>query len=143
MKHLTLLVCLLILLTALPVSAHRDPLAKKHPMLASILSIGMVGGGQFYNGQVTKGAMFYGAGAVGIGMFVFSAADDYSHGADIDQDNGQGLVGLLIWSAALTASSFEAYHAAKKINERIEQFEVTIKPYTPPNAQGAVLSLRF
>lgn len=143
MKHLAFSICLLILLTALPVCAHRDPLAKKSPVLASALSVCMVGGGQFYNGHVTKGAMFYGAGAIGAGMFVFSATDDYSHGSDIDGDNGRGLVGLLIWSVALTASSFEAYHAAKQINERIERFEVTIKPYTPPNAQGAMLSLRF
>ena len=80
----------------LPVSAHQDPLAKKHPVLASILSLGRVGSGQFYNGRVTKGALFYAAGMIGVSMFVFSAADDYTHGSDIDQDNGQGLVGLLI-----------------------------------------------
>ena len=143
LKYLAFLVCLLILITAFPVSAHQDPFAKKNPVIASVLSLCMVGGGQFYNDQYTKGAMFYTAGLIGSGMFVFSAIDDYNHGSDIDQDNGRGLVGLVIWSVAITASSIEAYYAAKKINERIERFDLSIKPYTSPKARGAMLSLRF
>lgn len=143
MKHLTLIVCLLTLIAALPVSAHQDPFAKKNPVIASVLSVCMVGGGQFYNDQYKKGAMFYTAGLIGSGMFLFSALDDYNHGEDIDQDNGRGLVGIVIWTVAITTSSIEAYYAAQKINARIEGFELTIKPYTPPQARGAMLSLRF
>lgn len=142
MRYLTV-ISLLVFIMAMPVSAHQDPLAKKSPILASALSVCMIGGGQFYNNQISKGAMFYGVGMLGLGTFIFSATDDYSHGYDADQDNGMGLVGVAIWSIAITASAFEAYHAAKKINARIERFEVNIKPYASPEAKGAVLSLRF
>ena len=148
MKHLTLVVCLLTLIAVLPASAHQDPFAKKNPVIASTFSLLMVGGGQFYNDQYKKGAMFYMAGLIGSGMFFFSAMDDYNHGYDKDDDNGQGVLGLIIWGVAMTASSFEAYHAAKKINKRLNLLslhgaEFSIKPYTPPKAHGAVLSLRF
>lgn len=143
MKHLTLVVCLLTLIAALPAAAHQDPFAKKNPVLASVLSVCMVGGGQFYNDQYKKGAMFYTAGLIGSGMFLFSAMDDYNHGYDQDADNGQGLVGLVIWTVAITTSSIEAYYAAQKINARIARAELSIRPYTPPQARGAMLSLRF
>ena len=76
--------------------------------------------------------MFYTAGLIGSGLFLFSALDDYNHGYDQDANNRQGLVGLAIWSVAITASLLEAYYAAKKINARIARAELSIRSYTHP-----------
>lgn len=45
--------------------------SNKSPGLALVLSLLIVGGGQFYNGQISKGFMYLG-GAVILGMLSFS-----------------------------------------------------------------------
>jgi len=66
--------------------------SNKSPGIALVLSLLIVGGGQFYNGQISKGFMYLG-GAVILGMLSFSVG----------------------WFLVAIGSAIDAYNTAKKL----------------------------
>lgn len=73
------------------------PASSQDRIAAGALSLVVPGAGQLYNGDSTRGALFMGAGAAGLGATVYGLA---SNRQDIGMAASAGLVALSLWSAA-------------------------------------------
>lgn len=120
---------------------------EKNPWIAFLLSTAIVGSGQFYNQQYSKGsAMFVGA-ATGVGMYFFSRADNYTHEIsfkhiDRKDNDSMGNVGVGLTLGFIVWSMIDAPISAIKINERNQQ-AVTMGPMIDRDRIGVVISLNF
>jgi hypothetical protein len=90
---------------------------RKEPGTALILALvpgvfSVHGVGQWYNGEIGKGFLFFGAGLVGGSMFL----SDASGGESESEANRRAAMGLIIWLGSLTWSSIDAYKSAQRIN---------------------------
>lgn len=92
--------------TAQPTAERRH----KSPVLAWFLSWLVPGGGQAYNGQWTKAAVFFGSAAAG---FALVASND---GFNCSNDCGTRDAGLVVLAISSIGSQIEAPIAASKIN---------------------------
>jgi len=87
--------------------------SKKHPVLAWFVSLLLPGGGQFYNGEVGKGALMLGAFTVGYVLALSSLDDDTweNDGPDVSAQAGAIIaLGTWLWSM------IDAPVSASKIN---------------------------
>lgn len=76
--------------------------------------IGVQGVGQWYNGDILKGFLFFGAGIVGGNMILSDPADS---GDGTDEDvSGRVVAGSIIWLTSLVWSSIDAYQTAQRIS---------------------------
>ena len=69
--------------------ATRTAAKKKNPMVALGLSFPIIGAGQFYNGQYTKGVIQLGATIVGLGLTLSASGDNYDladEAGNVDED---------------------------------------------------------
>ena len=98
---------------------------KKNPWLAFGLSALITGGGQFYNGQHSKGVAQLGGAILGIGLMASGIEDDYEniYGdlVDPDDDDGKVVFGLLLWFGSSLWSMIDAPISANGINEQNQQ----------------------
>ena len=98
---------------------------EKNPWLAFGLSALITGGGQFYNGQHSKGVAQLGGGILGIGLMVSAIEDDYetAYGdlIDPDDDDGKAVLGLLLWFGSSLWSMIDAPISANSINQQNQQ----------------------
>ena len=95
---------------------------KKNPWLAFGLSALTTGGGQFYNGQHSKGVAQLGGVILGIGLMVSGIEDDYEniYGnlVDPDDDDEKVAFGLLLWFGSSLWSMIDAPISANSINQQ-------------------------
>ena len=95
---------------------------KKNPWLAFGLSALITGGGQFYNGQHSKGVAQLGGVILGIGLMVSGIEDDYEniYGnlVDPDDDDEKVAFGLLLWFGSSLWSMIDAPISANSINQQ-------------------------
>ena len=107
---------------------------EKNPAAAMALSFLLTGGGQFYNGQPTKGLVQLGLG-LGSGVIFLVGIDQCYYATDWDCTvYGIGLAGLLatkIWSMA------DAWISAEKINQGLA-FGVELDPAVGVSRNGGV-----
>ncbi|MXY83573.1 MAG: hypothetical protein F4Y91_16300 [Gemmatimonadetes bacterium] len=98
---------------------------KKNPWLAFGLSALITGGGQFYNGQHSKGVAQLGGVILGIGLMVSGIEDDYEniYGnlVDPDDDDEKVAFGLLLWFGSSLWSMIDAPISANSINQQNQQ----------------------
>ena len=125
----------------------QEQIDEKNPWTAFLLSTVIVGSGQFYNQQYSKGsAMFLGA-ATGIGMYFHATRDNkfnFVSGKEIDLDDndhlrgvGAGLAfGFILWSM------IDAPLSSIEINKRNQQ-AMTMGPMIARDRIGVVFSLNF
>jgi len=91
--------------------------ARKNPGTALILAVGpgifsVHGMGQWYNNEVGKGFLFFGAGFAGAGLLLGDSPGEKSQ----SELNRRATIGALIWLGSLTWSSIDAYRSAHRIN---------------------------
>ena len=92
-----------------PIQAEAQP-RHKSPFLAWFLSWAVPGGGQAYNGQWGKAALFFVPAAIGTGIVVSQS------GFSCTADCGTRDAGLVILAAAAIGSQVEAPISASRIN---------------------------
>ncbi len=113
----------------LPPHAETKPVHKS-PVLAWFLSWLISGGGQAYNGQWTKAALFFGAGAIGFAMAASNG------GFQCSGDCTTNDVGLGIWVASSLGSQIDAPISASRINKKAKERQAS-------GQQVTLLRLRF
>lgn len=94
---------------------------KKDPWLAFYLSLLIPGGGQFYNGQHSKGVAQLGGSILGIGLVVSALEDNYEiYGiiVDPDDDDRAAVSGLLLFFGSYLWSIIDAPISANRINQQ-------------------------
>jgi hypothetical protein len=94
------------------------------------LSWFITGGGQAYNEQYVKGAVFFGGAVIGIAMFVSN--DGFQCTGDCTTNN----VGLGIWVASSLGSQIDAPISATRINKKAKERQAS-------GQQVTLLRLRF
>ena len=103
---------------------------RKDPTLATILSFLVVGVGQFYNGEPTKGILYLGGGIAGYTMMLVGLEDDFTYyGQHIDPDDDSGLIilGSITFLSCWISSMIDAHSSAKRINRENELRERQLK----------------
>ena len=132
---------------------------KKNPMVALGLSFPMIGAGQFYNGQYTKGVIQLGAAVVGLGFTLSASGDNEDRpdgNLDVDEDDWMSVPGYLLLFGGAIWSLIDAPMSANKINQQnqVESFghllqldgdraTLGIDPVASRNGLGTLLTLRF
>ena len=98
---------------------------RKNPGVALILSLVVFPGiGQFYNGEVGKGAIHLLAGALSLGIMMDGMQEVttynywYGYNTEMKSESKAGL-GALLYLATWIVSSVDAYSSAKKINQTL------------------------
>lgn len=132
---------------------------KKNPMVALGLSFPMIGAGQFYNGQYTKGAIQLGAAVVGLGFTLSASGDNKDEPDDNPDGENDGwirfpgyllLFGGAIWSlidAPMSANKINQQHQAASFGHLFQldgdRATLGIDPVASRNKLGTLLTLRF
>lgn len=132
---------------------------KKNPMVALGLSFPIVGSGQFYNGEYTKGVAQMGAALVGLGLVLGAGGDDSDNfGRNRDTDNGdwKKIPGYMLFFGGAIWSLIDAPMSANRINRQNQGVShghlieldgdraiVGIDPVTSDKGLGTVFTLRF
>ena len=134
---------------------------KKNPMVALGLSFPIVGAGQFYNGQYTKGIIQLGAAIAGLGFTLSASGDNYNlendaGNVDEDSDDWMNVPGYLLLFGGAIWSLIDAPMSAKKINQQNQTasfghlFQLDgdratfgMDPVASCNGLGTQLTLRF
>lgn len=97
----------------------------KRPGTAIILSLLIFPGvGQFYNENLGKGFLFFGAGALGTGLMYYGYRElenTREHPNQYRRHNNEstGNVGAIIFFTTWVISSIDAYSSAKRINRNL------------------------
>jgi hypothetical protein len=90
---------------------------RRNPGTALILAVGpgifgIHGMGQWYNNEIGKGLLFFGAGIVGGGLVL----SDGPAGESESEVDTRATIGAILWLGSLTWSSIDAYRSAQRIN---------------------------
>ena len=142
-----------------PVLGSRTLSQKKNPMVALGLSFPIVGSGQFYNGEYTKGVAQMGAAIVGLGLVLSAGGDNTDSpdgNLDADNDDWRSIPGYVLFLGGAIWSLIDAPMSANRINRQNQggsyghlieldgdRAAVGIDPVTSRNGLGTVLTLRF
>lgn len=102
---------------------------KKNPWLAFGLSALIPGGGQFYNGQHSKGVAQLGGSILGLGFMLSGTADNQvlinvsvvRVDTDPDDDDGKAVFGVLLFLGSSLWSMIDAPISANRINRQNQQ----------------------
>ena len=128
---------------------------EKDPAIALILSVLLVGAGQFYVEEYNKAYTHWVIAIGSIGFMVKGIEDNYidnyNNSYDPDDDDTYALVGILVgltnWAVSIVsapsqARTFNEIHHQKGAVSLIED-RLLLESYTSGEAQGSMLSLRF
>ena len=142
-----------------PAFGSRTLSQKKNPMVALGLSFPIVGSGQFYNGEYTKGVAQMGAAVVGLGLVLSAVGDNVDErdgDLDADNDDWRSIPGYVLLLGGAIWSLIDAPMSANRINRQNQQVSyghlieldgeratVGIDPVTSNRGIGTVLTLRF
>ena len=142
-----------------PVLGSRTFIQKKNPMVALGLSFPIVGSGQFYNGEYTKGAVQMSAAIVGLGLVLSAGGDNVDSpdgNLDADNDDWRSIPGYVLFLGGAVWSLIDAPMSANRINRQNQgvsyghlielnggRATVGIDPVTSRKRLGTVLTLRF
>ena len=142
-----------------PVFGSRTFIQKKNPMVALGLSFPIVGSGQFYNGEYTKGVAQMGAAIVGLGLVLSAGGDNMDSpegNLDADNDDWRSIPGYVLFLGGAIWSLVDAPMSANRINRQNrlvshghlieldgDRGTVGIDPVTSRDRLGSVLTLRF
>ena len=142
-----------------PVLGSRTFIQKKNPMVALGLSFPIVGSGQFYNGEYTKGVAQMGAAIVGLGLVLSAGGDNVDSpqgNLDADNDDWRSIPGYVLFVGGAIWSLIDAPMSANRINRQNRLVShghlieldgdvatVGIDPVTSRDRLGTVLTLRF
>ena len=142
-----------------PALGSRTLSQKKNPMVALGLSFPIVGSGQFYNGEYTKGVVQLGAAIVGLGLVLSAGGDNVDEpdgNRDADNDDWRSIPGYVLLFGGAIWSLIDAPMSANRINRQNQRFShahliqfdgdrtaLGIDPVTSYKRLGTVLALRF
>lgn len=133
MKRITLSCLALLLATATQASAQQRPQGFKDPGTATILSVVIPGGGQFYSGETGKGAMILG---VGMGGLIVGSALTASSS---DANATPFLLGTLAYLGAWVYGIADASSSAQRMNTKHGVASVLpagVTPVVAPSLEG-------
>ena len=132
---------------------------KKNPMVALGLSFPIIGAGQFYNGQYTKGVIQLGAAIVGLGLTLSASGDNQDQpdgNLDVDSDDWMSVPGYLLLFGGAIWSLIDAPMSANRINQQSQTasfghlFQLDgdrtmlgMNPVASRNGLGTLFTLRF
>jgi hypothetical protein len=144
MTRVTTFILALFLATAGQLSAQQRAQGFKDPGTATILSVVIPGGGQFYSGETGKGAMILGVGMGG--LIVGSALTASSN----DASATPFLLGTVAYLGAWVYGIADASESARRMNTKngvAARIPASVSPVVAPSPAGAGtqvgLSLRF
>ena len=109
----------------------------------------ILGVGQFYNGEYTKGLIFLGVGAITAWDIVELAnkvnSRRYPFDVPTDEEAIRMVVDIILFSGSVVWSTFDSYYSAKRINLEAEKKEVssTSLDYIPNQGMMASYRHRF
>ncbi len=142
-----------------PVLGSRTLSQKKNPMVALGLSFPIVGSGQFYNGEYTKGVAQMGAAIVGLGLVLSAGGDNTDSpdgNLDADNDDWRSIPGYVLLLGGAIWSLVDAPMSANRINRQNQGVSyghlielgsdraiVGIDPVTSRKGLGTLFTLRF
>ena len=142
-----------------PVLGSRTLSQKKNPMVALGLSFPIVGSGQFYNGEYTKGVAQMGAAIVGLGLVLSAGGDNMDSpegNLDADNDDWRSIPGYVLFLGGAVWSLIDAPMSANRINRQNQGISyghlieidgdratVGIDPMTSRTKLGTLFTLRF
>ena len=137
----------------------RTAAKKKNPMVALGLSFPIIGAGQFYNGQYTKGVIQLGAAVVGLGFTLSASGDNEDRldgNLDVDDDDWMSVPGYLLLFGGAIWSLIDAPMSANRINQQSQipsyghlfqldgdRTTLGMDPVASRNGLGTLLTLRF
>ncbi len=137
----------------------RTVVKKKNPMVALGLSFPVIGAGQFYNGQYTKGVIQLGATIVGLGLTLSASGDNQDQpdgNLDVDTDDWMSVPGYLLLFGGAIWSLIDAPRSANRINQQNQissyghlfqldgdRAMLGMDPVASRNGLGTLLTLRF
>lgn len=104
-----------------PVLGSRTFIQKKNPMVALGLSFPIVGSGQFYNGEYTKGVVQMGTAIVGLGLILSAGGDNVDSpdgNLDADNDDWRSIPGYVLFLGGAVWSLIDAPMSANRINRQ-------------------------
>ena len=132
---------------------------KKNPMVALGLSFPIIGAGQFYNGQYTKGVIQLGATIVGLGLTLSASGDNQDQpdgNLDVDTDDWMSVPGYLLLFGGAIWSLIDAPRSANRINQQSQissyghlfqldgdRAMLGMDPVASRKGLGALLTLQF
>lgn len=146
-------------ITREPVLGSRTFIQKKNPMVALGLSFPIVGSGQFYNGEYTKGVAQMGAAIVGLGLVLSAGGDNMDSpegNLDADNDDWRSIPGYVLLLGGAIWSLIDAPMSANRINRQNrlvshghlieldgDRATVGIDPVTSDKGLGTAFTIRF
>ena len=90
---------------------------KKNGGTALVLSLLVVGGGQFYNGEVGKGLLMLTGAVIGVGLISSSQGMYYTQ-EELDQAKSRQTLGALLWLGSALWSVIDAPISSNRINRQ-------------------------
>lgn len=146
-------------ITREPVLGSRTFIQKKNPMVALGLSFPIVGSGQFYNGEYTKGVAQMGAAIVGLGLVLSAGGDNMDSpegNLDANNDDWRSIPGYVLLLGGAIWSLIDAPMSANRINRQNRLVShghlieldgdvttVGIDPVTSDKGLGTAFTIRF
>lgn len=146
-------------ITREPILDSRTFIQKKNPMVALGLSFPIVGSGQFYNGEYTKGVVQMGAAIVGLGLILGAGGDNVDSpegNLDADNDDWRSIPGYVLFVGGAIWSLIDAPMSANRINRQNrlvshghlieldgDVITVGIDPVTSDKGLGTAFTIRF
>ncbi len=91
--------------------------SRKEPVVACALSIFLPGLGQFYNGEVGKGAIMLGASAIGATLMMAALTEEIVDWND-EESHPEGTLGVFMFLGAWIWSVIDAPMSASRINRK-------------------------
>lgn len=96
------------------------PGSYKDPTTATLFSLLVTGGGQFYSGETGRGLLYLAGGVTGAALVLGAAescASDY-YGTGCSSQSGTAVAGLVLALGSWTVSLIDAHNAAHRHNRR-------------------------
>lgn len=118
--------------TSLPPGAYKDPTT------ATLFSLLLTGGGQFYSGETGKGVVFLAGWITGTALVLGAAescANDY-YASDCSRQSGMAAAGLAIGLGSWVVSLVDAHNAAHRHNRRTGAEPPRVGAIVGPGAGG-------
>lgn len=106
-------------ITREPVMLTRD-IKRKEPGLACLLSILVAGGGQVYNEEYGKAALYFGVAVLNGVLFLSKIEEDWRGRAHIpEHKRSMAILNLVGWAAVYIAQIVDAPISANRINKKL------------------------
>lgn len=151
-QRLSLAVAAIAVLCASPASAQQHPAGFRDPSTSTIISVLVPGGGHFYSGETTKGAIILGTGVAGLVLGTALTTESVGCDEDLNCDTDASFLpmaaGYLVYLGSWVYGIMDASDSADRMNARrgMAIGSVEVQPTVAVKPEGGTrvgLELRF